>query len=564
MIAPDFNSLCKQAELYYYDFIFNESREHILQFIVNHIEQCQHCQEQINQLNGVLSQTEGYVELEQGQAGRAVTIMLKLHFVYIGKPVTCEIVKPFLPSLLEPALEIRVPTPITAHLDNCQQCSEDLETIRKLNLNRKQLRRLSQLFAEKAGEDNVSCSQAQAAILAVVSMAFRETNEEVLKHLCTCPNCRKVLYQYRETVRKEYLHNRTEREKFPCEAVSTTDIFDYAIPYGLDPAKNQYAKFRQSLTSHMRTCPKCLAKMQELHRTIYRIYEQAESEVITVYHIDGSAKAKAVRETEELYAGFPVRVDVMGREEKVKIKQPARTIDFGTALKQRVSAKKLKPLLKTAVPAAAVILIGVALLLHVPAAKAVTIDRIYKAIEKVKNVYIASFVPDKKEPIQEQWVSRTANTYMLKTEKELVLWDIPNHVRKSKQLDTDSVETSQLSTEMITEIQNTITVSLGLMPFYDISNVPQDAEWSRVADNRLEDITKDTEVYDLTWTERKHIGFVVFRKWRVFANAETNLPQKVEWYKKLAANDEFELETIMVIEYLDNGEMQELIKEASF
>lgn len=564
MIAPDFNSLCKQAELYYYDFIFNESREPIPEFIVNHIEQCKHCQEQVNQLNGVLSQTEDYVELEQGQAGRAVTIMLKLHFAYIGKPVTCEIVKPFLPSLLEPALEIRVPTPITAHLDNCQQCSEDLETIRKLNLNRKQLRRLSQLFAEKPGEDNVSCSQAQAAILAVVSMAFRETNKEVLKHLCICPNCRKVLYQYRETVRKEYPHNRTEREKFPCEAVSTTDIFDYAVPYGLDPAKNQYAKFRQSLTSHMRTCPTCLAKMQQLHDIVYGIAERAESEVVTIYHIDKSAEAKATSESDDLYAGFPIRAEVMGREEKVKTEQPARTIDFGTALKQRVSAKKLKPLLKTAVPAAAVILIGVALLLHVPAAKAVTIDRIYKAIEKVKNVYITSFVPDQAEPTQEKWVSRSLNVYITKTGKQLVLWDIANMVRKSKQLDADSVETSQLSTEMITEIQNTITGSLGLMPFYDISDIPANAKWNSVADEALQAATEGIEVYDLTWPAKAFDGSLVFKKWRFFADPKADLPQRIEIYQMLTTDTEYTLISLIVVEYLDNGEMQELIKEASF
>ncbi|MFQ6115930.1 MAG: hypothetical protein ACE5NG_17860, partial [bacterium] len=291
MIAPSPNSLCQQAELYYYDFLCEESRTIIPEPIISHIKQCQLCQDQINELGDVLSEVEGHIEPEQEQVSSAVTVMLKLHFAYIGKPVTCETVKPFLPGMLDPALEIRIPTPITVHLDNCPQCSEDLETIRKLNLSGKQLRRLSQLLAEKPGEDSVSCSKARAAILAVVHMAFQETTEEVLKHLCTCPNCRKALYEFRDTICKEY--EETQREEidqkvFPCEELPIADIFDYVVPYGLDPAANQYAKFRESLTSHMRVCPTCLAKMQQLHNTIYGIAERPESDVVTIFHIDES------------------------------------------------------------------------------------------------------------------------------------------------------------------------------------------------------------------------------------------------------------------------------------
>jgi hypothetical protein len=304
--------------------------------------------------------------------------------------------------------------------------------------------------------------------------------------------------------------------------------------------------------------------MQELHKTVYGICERAESDVVTKYHIDESAKAKAVSETEELYAGFPVRVDVMRHEEEVKAEQLVPAIDFGTALKQKISVKKLKPLFKTAVAAAAVILIAAILFQSIPTAKAVTLSQIYKALEKVRNVYISRFVPDKTEPIQEKWVSRTLNIYMSKTGKQLVLWDIPNGVRKSKQVDTAVTETFPLTAVSIADAEEKITGSLGLMPFYDISDVPQDAEWSHVADNSLQDITKGTEVYDLTWIERKHIGFVVYRKWRVFANAETNLPQRIEWYEKSATDSEYTLSPVMTVEYLSDGEIQEVIKEASF
>jgi len=562
MIAPNPNLLCKQAELYYYDFLRDENRGLIPESIINHIERCQECLEQINKLKAALSQAHS-PESEQREVRSAVTTMLKLHFAYIGKPVTCNIVKPFLPSLLDPALEIRIPTPIITHLHKCQQCAEDLDIIRCLNLNRKQLCRLSQLFADKPAKYNVSCQQAYAAILTVLPMDFRETTDEVLKHVCLCPYCRKLLYEYREGACKKYLREGRDQQ-FPCEEVSATDIFDYVVPYGLDPANDQYAKFRKSFTSHVATCPNCLAKMQKLHKTIYNIAERAESDVVTVYHIDESAKAEARSESDDIYAGFPIRVETANREGEVNTGRSASTIAFGAALKQKVSAMNLKLLAKTAAAAAAAILIAVALFLSTQTAKAVTLDQIYKALVKVKNVHLSKFALDKTNPIEERWVSRTLNIAMSKTEKHLVLWDIPNGVRKSKQLDTAVTETESLTKDDVADVEKKISGSLGLMPFSDISEVPPDSEWSRVTDDGLEGVSEGTEVHDLIWTEKTRGGSMLFRKWRVFSNVETNLPERVEWYRKLAADDEFVLETRMVVEYLSDSEIRSAIKDVGF
>ncbi|MCH7559615.1 MAG: hypothetical protein IIB56_19490 [Planctomycetes bacterium] len=561
MIARNRNSLCEEAKLYYYDFLSDESRGLIPESISDHIEQCQHCREQIDQLKVVLSQTDG-VKPEQGQVSSAITTMLKLHFAYIGERVTCETVRPFLPGLLDPALEIRIPTPITAHLDNCKQCSEDLEAIRELNLNRKQLCRLSQFLAEKPSDDSVSCSQAQAATLCVALMIFRETSAAVLKHFCTCPNCRNALYQYRESVRTDLLHSEKAQKEFPCEEVSATDIFDYCLPYGIDPAADQYAKFRESLTLHLCSCPTCLAKMQELHRTIYNIADRAESEVVTIYHIDESAKVQAVSESDDLYAGFPISVEIASRENKVDVEKPVPTIDFITALKRKVSATNLKLLLKAGIAVAAVILIGLALLFNTPTAKAVTIEQIYKAIEKVKNVYISSFVPDKTEPTQERWVSRTLNIYMTKTKLQWVLQDIANGLRKSKDSHTGVIDTVQLTEDDIAGIEQKISGPLGLVPFYDISEIPPGAEWHQVANADVGE--GDTEVYELTWTEKAYDDSVIFKKWRFFIDPQENLPQKVEIFRKSAANSEYNLRSARIVEYLSDNEIQSVIKDAGF
>ena len=410
---------------------------------------------------------------------------------------------------------------------------------------------------------NISCTEAQNAIPSVVSMVFSETDSEVLKHLCTCPICRKLVYKERQKL-CDGLPEYAPSPGFPCESASASDFFDYVVPYGIDPANDQYAKFRESLTSHLRICPKCLAKMQQLHQTIYGIAERVESDVVTIYHVDESAKAETPSEPDDIYAGFPIRVETINREDRVIAGGATSTIDFGAVLKHKVLAINMKPLVKTAAAVAAVILIAAILFQSIPTAKAVTLSQIYKALEKVRNVYISRFVPDKTEPIQEKWVSRTLNIYMSKTGKQLVLWDIPNGVRKSKQVDTAVTETFPLTAVSIADAEEKITGSLGLMPFYDISDVPEGADWSRVADKDLEAAAKGVEVYDLTWTERAYDGSTVFKKWRVFADSETNLPRRIEWYEKLATDSEYTLSHVMTVEYLSESEMQEIIKKASF
>jgi hypothetical protein len=558
MIAYKFNSLCQQAEQYYYDFLCSESNEPVPEFIINHINQCLYCNEQISKLKDTLSLVKDYIESGQDQISIATAAWLRLHFAYIGKRVTCETVKPFLPGFLEPALEIKIPTPITAHLDNCQQCRQDLKTILELNLNSKQLCRLSQLFTEKVANDTINCLQAQTAIANVVSMNFNEVDKEALKHLCVCPDCLIKLYQHRETVRDKFLNirNKKEPKMFLCQEISASDYFDCVIPYGLDPAADQYAKFRSFFTSHSSTCPICLTKMQQLHRTIFEIAERANSEIVTIYHIEEPAETAGISEADDIYAGFPIKVEITRHEDKTKVEQSDLPVAYKPAKKE--PATKIKPLVKISIAAAAVLLIGSALLLNISTAKAVTLEGIYKAIEKIKNVHISSFTPDKKDPVQQRWVSRTLNVNMIKTDKESVLWDITNKVKRTKHYNLS--ESTDLSTQETAEIQNTITESLGLLPFNSISDIPKDAQWSRITDRTQEDI----EVYELIWIEKIYEGHSTFKEWRFFIDPETNLPQRVEVYQKADEVSEYSLKYVKIVKYLNDTEMQAIIKEASF
>ena len=547
---PDIN--CTNARLYYYDFLSKETRGGIPEGAVQHIKQCRNCQTEMDSLKDLLVQADERFESEQSRKDSAISTLLRLHFEYIGEPVKCETVKPFLASLADPVLQIRVPTPITTHLDKCRSCRDDLLILLDLHLPHKYLCRLGQILADKPNEDNLSCSDARAAIPAVVSMAFHETNAEILKHLCTCSNCRKQLYLHRESVRKELLLNGAFQNGFPCESVSAADLYDYCLPYGIDPADDQYIEFRESLTSHLSGCPKCLAKMQQLHRTISNIAERAESEVITIYNIDESAKTKPYSESEP-YAGFPISSEIAGTENNLHIEQP-KTINLTTRLKQKASALNMKPLLKAGLAAAAVIVIGLALLLNSPAAKAVTLDQVYRAVEKVKNVYISKFGPDKAELIQEMWISRSLNIYMMsKTSEGLVLVDTAKKHRRTKQPGRASTEAKPLSDGYYAEIEKTMAGYLGLLPFAHISDVPKDANWSRTDES--------CEVYELTWTDKTYGGVPVFRKSLYFVDPETGLPNKVELYVQSSTAGEYYLQSEIVVKRLSDDEIRSAVKE---
>ncbi|UCF43482.1 MAG: hypothetical protein JSV99_00725, partial [Planctomycetota bacterium] len=373
MVTVEPNWSCRQAELYYYEFLGGEDIGTIPEDVSDHIKQCGRCRGQIDHLKDVLFESGNRFESGDADSGAAVVASLKLHFAYIGERVTCETVKPFLASLSDPDLEIGIPTPITIHLDRCEQCANDVDSIRDLHLGGKQLRRLGQIFAEKSFSALVSCSEARKAIGSVASTDFSEVEGEVLKHLCTCRWCREVLYEERQKVCNS-LSEDGQSSGFGCESVSAADIFDYVIPYGIDPARDEYRKFRKSFTSHATSCPRCLAKMQRLHNTVYDIAERAESNVVTIYHIDEFTKAQALGESDDTYAGYPIRAEVVEPEEEVRTEGAVSRIDYAGALKRRMSAMNLKPLGRVAAAVAAVILIGAVLLLNTPAARAVTID----------------------------------------------------------------------------------------------------------------------------------------------------------------------------------------------
>jgi hypothetical protein len=540
---PDIN--CTNARLYYYDFLHAETREGIPEGAMEHIKQCRICQTEMDRLKELLIKAQERDESEQSRKDSAISTLLRLHFEYIGEPVKCDTVKPFLGSLADPVLQIRIPTPITTHVNKCKACRDDLQKLLNLHLPHKYLCRLGQILSDKPAEDEFSCSQAQIAIPAVVSLNFHETNAGILKHLCICPDCRKQLYLHRESIRKKLLLNGASQNGFPCDSVSAADIYDYCMPYGIDPANDEYAEFRESLTSHLRSCPKCLAKIQKLHRTITNIVERAESGTVTIYNIDES----------ESHADIPKSSEMTGIEDNLSIEQP-KTINLTARLKEKIPALNMKPLLKAGLAAAAVIVIGLALLINSPAAKAVSFEQIRKAIKDAKNVYIKTFSGNMKLT-QESWVSRSLNIYLTKTGEKSVLLDLANKVRR----ETGSAEMSPLSTTAVTETKNMMAGALGLVPFDDLASLPDDVEWKYDGNEDSGNITETTEKYELTWLEKTGASHTISNKWVFFVDSKTNRPLKTEFYRKSESDIKYNLQSTKEIEYPSDDKIRSKIKE---
>ncbi|MDO8304130.1 MAG: hypothetical protein Q7T18_12920 [Sedimentisphaerales bacterium] len=545
MISRNPNSICCQIEPYYFDILHGHANEPVPAEVSAHISMCDHCQAEIRHLSDVLGADGPDVRL-RGVADSAVATSLALHFAYIGRSVTCDHVKPFLPSMADPALEIRVPTPITVHLDNCPQCADDLKTIHRLHLTHKQLCRLGQLFADRSVADLLLCAEVKKAMPFMAQLDFAGLPADLLRHICLCADCRRLFYKERA------LRSALQQDRRPapaaCNNSCAADLFDHVIPYGSEPRNDEYAKFHASFISHITACPACFGKMQDLHDTLFGILERPISNTITKFKVCGSATKD--KQASSCYADWPVSVHVTH--------QPAV---WGT-VKKRIAAVNVRKFIRPA--AAAAVIIGAMLFyFNTSIAHATDLAQIYKAVANIANIHIASFVPDKTEPTQQQWVSKTFTIRIFKTPTELVVWDIPNAGKRVKAIAGGNVEIVSLSRDAAADIKKNIEGSFGLLPFDEISTLPKDAQWQEVSGAETTS-AGTTMVHDLTWTQKDSSGSSVEKKWRVFTDTTTNLPQRTEWYEKPAGEKDYILESYMVVDYLTESQMQGIIKDAAF
>jgi hypothetical protein len=219
---------------------------------------------------------------------------------------------------------------------------------------------------------------------------------------------------------------------------------------------------------------------------------------------------------------------------------------------------------------AAVLLVAFALFFGIPTAEGVALGEIYEALGKVRNICVSRFTANKPEPSQMVWTSHTLKVELFKSTKasevEFVLWDISNKVKKTKDSLSGSVKTEVVSEQMLAKAEKSMTRTFGLVPFSDITDVPEGAQWNRVDDPQVLAIVPGTEVYDLTWS-RTNVLVIYYRKWRVFVDTDTNLPKRAEWHSKDVdtrpgkPKGQWRLNSLSVVTYPSESEIQALIQK---
>lgn len=535
---------CELAKEYYYDMLDSDTVDQVPEDIQDHIANCLHCVRRLAQLHQLLSDS-AHRNQKEPTTIRQIPTQLARHFPLHKAQVDCAMVKEFLPLLVDPGPGIKIPTIVTVHLDQCPQCNQDFETLRSLKLNSKQLATLAEFFSQGSFQNSFECSGVSKSIKAVAEMQFGQVTSDTLKHICLCKNCRNSLYNARLTM-SEKVPTSEKPASFPCKTIGVADLFVYCLPYGLDPANDEHVKFRESLTSHFRKCPNCLEKMRQLYNTLYAIAERGKSGVVTCYELDSPAKKTRPSDVDESYTDRPIKVHVLNK---------SRPVPDIIPFPQRLSTINMKQFIKLAA-VAALILIAVALFFNAPVAKAVYLGQIYEAISEITNVCISSFVPGNTRPIQEMWVSITNGFRLQHDGKTFVLWDFANNTKKVKTLENNTLQVTALSADTVTKGKKTLKSSFGLVPFPDITDVPEGARWEQVADEGLEATIPGAKVYDLSWPEKERW----FQKWRFFIEPTTNLPKRVECYKKTVIEHEYELKSVHLVEYPSDNAIEAIIR----
>lgn len=126
-------SKCCDVRPYYYDILCEESHDDVPDAALLHVSECYYCQSEIERLGAALNEADDSANAQSRRDAKLLQL-LRLHFSYTNKTVTCCTVKPFLPSMTDELVRIRIPTPITAHLEQCTRCASDLSALRGLEL----------------------------------------------------------------------------------------------------------------------------------------------------------------------------------------------------------------------------------------------------------------------------------------------------------------------------------------------------------------------------------------------------------------------------------------------
>ena len=274
--------LCEVAEQYFDSLLYKGACGDIPAEIREHILDCQECSKKffkysLGSLMPLSDRQQFYIKNMPKQLAR--------HFSLLGAKVSCRDVRSFLPALLDRRLKIRIPTPVTVHIDSCCQCHKDLNSLSKLNLEPEQLTRLSNFYSRPSRADSVQCKEAWESIDLAAEFRFDKVPVKALEHICLCKDCIELLYDKRKVIVEQALQSGKDQD-WPCDMVNHSDLFDMAFPFSMGASGPQNHIFRGPFISHVKQCPQCLEKLNDMSRVLYSIDKHHDSGILTCYELE--------------------------------------------------------------------------------------------------------------------------------------------------------------------------------------------------------------------------------------------------------------------------------------
>jgi hypothetical protein len=546
--GPD--ASCKDAELYYYQYLCDPHEASIPPGIADHIRRCPYCRAQVDQLTAAIAPEDSCGGGRETDAG--VIDALILHFAHIGEDVGCAQVRSFLPVLLIPSTKIRIPTPITVHLDDCRQCREDMASLANLDLSDEQLARLGRLYAAGVVEDPGMCRRVRPKIHAHGPAWLEQTDPQERDHVCACPRCRERVYRRRERIAAGHVREQSDPGAVVCSDISTADLFDCVVPYGLPEGPRQTVLAQDAVRAHLMVCPDCAERMQELHRTVYGIAERADSGVTTTY-TTADAAPQVPEHAGSLYDGYPVHVNVVHREPAPVGGRLPSIIRLPAAVWSRATSRELRPVLA----AAAIVLLVFTLLAGTRTASGLRLRGIREAVQRVENLHVTQYAGDEPQPVQELWIARAEGLVLLKNATGEALYNLNRRQKTINHLGQGVVQTGTLEPQE----QASVEQLMDSMVSFAVTGIPINGKLQRVVPDIGEN-ADGGEVYELAWAGHTFSGLAVPYRLRVVLDPATKRPMRTMMFRSMPGDGEqWQLVQTRVFEYPSSRTVDLVMKE---
>lgn len=545
MVALDGSESCRDAEVYYHDYMQDPCDPCVPRSVVVHIESCVHCQRRIRAFRRALGALDDRPEQALSEKDSHLIAELQSQFEHIDEPLACSDVKPFLCRLLSTSVRIRIPTPVTVHVDQCPPCSDDLDSLRQLSLGADQLARLGRLFEEDRPPDPRACLLARRHSDAAAAACLDGIASDVLDHLCVCPCCRNAVHERRQHLLDHARRERAQTESLCCDRISTAELFDGVVPYGRRPESFRAGRAR-ALCAHVRSCPRCLARMQQIHRTVSAIAERADSGVFTTYSVNRLGPAACEDTRPVSYGAYPIDVRVGQRDAA-----PASSrLGITNRLAHRIGGPAVRPWIRVAFLVAAMIPLAILFVVSVPSASGLSVRQVDHVLAGAETVRVSVFREGDSEPFRQLWISRSKGVVISEVASQSRIYDLPNRrvtvihpgagTVEHMRLDRSEREAVERSTHHIMESS--------------LMDTPLDVRLNPRVPPPGEEQT-GLDVYELTWQRSSDPRAPLPGKLTIYVDPVTRLPRRQEVSSWIPAINDWYVQTSLY-EYPSDDEIE--------